>query len=433
MATIKFQLQSKKNPASIYVRLSVSRGNVFKRKTNYVINAKDWSKKTNLPLQNDEELKNLETSLTKLSTEIKENLNKATKNEIEINGDWLQEQIDTLQGKIKITDADGLINSIQAYIDYLPRKRISKEKIGATPSTIARYKTVKNKIIEFEQYRKKKIFVKNVGLKFIEEFEKYLTDIDKLNINTIGRYLIFVKTVCLFASNTNNIAINSTLNQIKGYSEKASKIFLTFNELEIIENTNFQRTALENAKDWLIIGCYVGQRVSDLLILTKENLTVRNSLELLELTPIKTGKRVAIPLHPKVKEILIKRNGNFPGNISAQKFNKHLKDLCKLAEINEPTEGAKFDKTTKRKIKGTYPKYELITSHVCRRSFASNFYGDIPTALLISITAHSTESQFLEYIGKTSNDYAIQIAEYWSKQQLQAKGETQMTVLKQAN
>lgn len=92
------------------------------------------------------------------------------------------------------------------------------------------------------------------------------------------------------------------------------------------------------------------------------------------------------------------------------------------------------DKKSKkyRKEFGRFPKHELISSHVCRKSFASNFYGDIPTALLISITAHATEQQFLEYIGKTSNDYAIQLAEYWSKESLKAKKEPQMTVLKEA-
>ena len=432
MATIKFYLQSKKNPASIFISLSVSRGNVFKRKTGYFINPTKWSKKTNLPLQNDEELKNLETSLTKLSTKIKENLNKATKNKTEISGDWLQEQIDTILGAKKKTDVDRLVNYIQVYIDKLPFKEFPNGKRGVARGTVQKYTTLKHKIEDYQKHKKKRFYVKDVDLKFRNDLLKYFTEIDRLNSNSAGRYIRFLKTVCLDAQ-LNGYDVNKQLIQIKGFSEKVSKIFLTFDELETIENTNFERTALENAKDWLIIGCYIGQRVSDLLILTKDNLTVRNSLELLELTQIKTGKRVAIPLHPKVKEILNKRNGNFPENISAQKFNRHLKDLCKLAEINEPIEGAKFDKTTKRKVKGTYPKYELITSHVCRRSFASNFYGDIPTALLISITAHSTESQFLEYIGKTSNDYAIQIAEYWSKQQLQAKKEPQMTVLKKAN
>lgn len=91
--------------------------------------------------------------------------------------------------------------------------------------------------------------------------------------------------------------------------------------------------------DWLIIGCYTGQHVSDLLKLTPDNVTVRNGLELIELTQIKTGKRVAIPLHPKVKAILEKRDGNFPYYISDVKFNVHIKDVCKLAGIDEPTKG----------------------------------------------------------------------------------------------
>lgn len=155
------------------------------------------------------------------------------------------------------------------------------------------------------------------------------------------------------------------------------------------------------------------------------------------ITQIKTGKQVAIPLHPKVKEMLNKRNGNFPSKLSAVNFNLHIKDIAKEAAIDTPTEGGKmiYDEKNEiyRKKFGVYPKHELITSHVCRRSFASNFYGEIPTALLISITAHSTEKQFLEYIGKSPNDYAIQLAEYWSKEALQAKKEPQMQLLKNAN
>jgi hypothetical protein len=142
-------------------------------------------------------------------------------------------------------------------------------------------------------------------------------------------------------------------------------------------------------------------------------------------------------LHPKVKNILYENKGNFPDKISDQKFNKHIKDICKLAEINDLVTGGKMVKDKKsgmtRKQKGKFPKHELITTHVCRRSFATNFYGEIPTALLKTITGHSTEQQFLEYIGKNQNDYAIQIAEYWNKQQVKASDEAPMTVIKKAN
>ena len=60
-----------------------------------------------------------------------------------------------------------------------------------------------------------------------------------------------------------------------------------------------------------------------------------------------------------------------------------------------------------------YKKYDLVTSHIGRRSFATNFYGTIPTTFLIYITGHSTESMFLNYIGKSNKDLALEITKYF--------------------
>jgi len=158
--------------------------------------------------------------------------------------------------------------------------------------------------------------------------------------------------------------------------------------------------------------------VSDLLTLTKDNLTDKNGIELIELKQKKTGKQVYIPLHQKVKEILNKRNGDFPRKLSAQRFNEHIKKVAQMAGINQLTKGAIMQpiivdgKNAFRKLEGEFHKYELVTSHICRRSFASNYYGEMPTALIIQITGHSSESQFLDYVGKPPIDHAQQIAEY---------------------
>lgn len=437
MATIKFTVRSKNNPAPIYIRLSIDRNTVLKRKTGFVVNQNDWSYDTSMPKNGgDEEQKKtrneLESNLNKLSSSIKESINDATKNGTELNGDWLQTQIDKIHGKKKKTDTDRLANYIQYYIENLPFKEFPNGKRGVAHGTIQKYTTLKHKIEQYQKHEKKTFYVKDVNVNFRNNLLKYFTNIDKLNSNSAGRYIRFLKTVCLDA-HLNGYEVHPQLKQIKGFTEKASKIYLSFDELEIIEKKTFEREALNNAKDWLIIGCYIGQRVSDLLTLTKQNIVKRNELELIELTQVKTGKRVSIPISWKVREILDKRNGEFPSKLSAQKFNKHLKDLCEIAEIIEPTEGAKLDEETGRKVQGVYPKHELITSHVCRRSFATNFYGEIPTALLISITAHSTEKQFLEYIGKTQNDFASQINEYFKKLEQKAKKESQLNVLRQAN
>jgi hypothetical protein len=264
MATIKFQLRGKKNPSKITVRLSIGRGKIFRAKTEYVIDRDKWSYEKHLPKQGDNSQKNLKTKLKKLETTIDENLNNATSKGIEIDSEWLQQQVDIFNQKVTATDDDRLVNCIQAYIDYLPRKKQRKGKRGASVSTIKKHKALKVKIENFEQYRKKKIQVKDVGPKFIEEMEKYFSDVELLCENTTGSYIKFTKTVCTWAASEKNIKAHPKLDSIKYYTCDATKVFLSFDELETIENTTFERSALENAKDWLIIGCYIGQRVSDL-------------------------------------------------------------------------------------------------------------------------------------------------------------------------
>ncbi len=437
MATVKFFIQSKSNPANIYLNLSISRKKIFRRKSGYIIDPDRWSHSTGFPKKNNEAMyKNLRKDLEALAGAVSDKLNDAIEKQVEISGDWLQEQIDRYHGKIEADDLDSLLYQIQAYIDFMPRKKLNNGKIGTSNATIQKQKSLKTKIEQYQDYTRKKFKVSDISPKWVERFEKYLFEVDKLNPNTAGRYIKHLKTVCRFAGN-NDIKTHFKLNEVKGYSLKRDVVYLTFDELEIIEKKIFEREALNNAKDWLIIGCYIGQRGGDLLKLTIKNLTTVAGLEMISLTQQKTGKQVMIPIHEKVKAILERNGGRFPRKIADQKFNKYIKDICKLAGIDEATDGGKMvkDEETKitRKQFGVFPKHELVSSHICRRSFASNFYGEIPTSLLKDITAHSTEQQFLAYIGKSSSDSALQVAEYWSKQAANKKKETKMTVVKKAN
>ena len=134
---------------------------------------------------------------------------------------------------------------------------------------------------------------------------------------------------------------------------------------------------------------------------------------LIEFTQVKTDKIMTIPLHKKIMEILKKRNGDFPKKISDQKYNEHIKKVCKAAKIEEPTRGVKFDHTTKKKVEKDYEKWELVSSHIGRRSFATNNYGKIPTSFLMYITGHTTEAMFLTYIGKSNKDIAMELTSYF--------------------
>lgn len=89
------------------------------------------------------------------------------------------------------------------------------------------------------------------------------------------------------------------------------KTILSLKELELIKNAAILDESLQAARDWLIIGCNTAQRVSDLLPLTKENITTVDGSEVIELTNGKTGKELYIPLFDQVK-VLNKYDGGFP-------------------------------------------------------------------------------------------------------------------------
>jgi integrase len=127
---------------------------------------------------------------------------------------------------------------------------------------------------------------------------------------------------------------------------------------------------------------------------------------------------MTVPLHKKVLEVLKKRDGKFPYAISDQKYNAYIKKVCEIAEINEVVNGSKKLETSEesgiyRKETKEFKKWELVTSHIGRRSFATNFYGKIPTTYLIYVTGHSTEQMFLTYIGKSNKDLAMELTNYF--------------------
>ncbi|CAI8715377.1 hypothetical protein EMIT036CA2_10172 [Chryseobacterium sp. IT-36CA2] len=199
-------------------------------------------------------------------------------------------------------------------------------------------------------------------------------------------------------------------------------IYLTFDELKRIEEKEMPFDYLDNARDWLLIACYTAQRVSDYLRFTS-SMIVEDSegQKYLEFTQQKTNARMKIPLLKKVQDILVKRGGEFPQKISDVNLNLYIKQVCEISGINEIVYNGKVmvvereDKSKiTRKVFGYYPKYELVTSHIGRKSFASNFYEKIPTAYLLNFTGHTTEKQLLTYINKTDVEKAKSTAKFFT-------------------
>jgi integrase len=431
MASIIYRLLSNSDNAQIYLRLSIAKGKSFRRKTGLSINPKNWSDDTHLPKQNIGTNKATHTRLRKLKDKILDNLEDANSKGVEVTGDWLKHQIDLHFKRVSENkQSDLLTDAIQTIVDTANIRPNAKGGIGISMSRIKAYSSFK-KIIEVYQTHNKEIYkVKDVNVKFANNLLNYLLNKKHYSKSYSLKKIADLKTVC-FNAELDGIKTDTQLKKIKSpKSDNENIIYLTPTELKKIENANILNPSLQNARKWLLLGCNIGQRGGDLLDLTENNFVNRNGLDVIELKQQKTGKNVTIPVLPTTKEIL---KEGLPYKISIQKLNNQIKDVCEIAKLNTLTKGKAFDEVKKRVIEGEYPKHMVISTHVCRRSFATNQYGNLPTVLIMQITGHSTERMLLNYVGKDSLDYAQQIADFYTLQSQKEKKEPQLTIVKKAS
>ncbi len=416
MATVKYLLKGSGNPSTILVRFTNGRKFDFKRSTNIQVNPDHWNqKKQQLRQIADASNKDwINGQLKGLSSHIIDSYNQDYAKGKIISSEWLNTTIKKYFDQYQETDFNLLIDYCNYFIQNLPtrRNKAKNGQIGVAESTIKKYKSVKRKLENFQKHRKSKIYISEVNLKFEKDFINYLLTVEKYSQNYTGRLITFVKTICKEAK-SDGIKTHPELYKLKGFTTKIKFVYLTEEEIDLIYEHDFSKQPfLDNARDWLIVGVYSGQRISDFMNFTSD--TIKNGL--LEFVQIKTGKDTIAPLHPRVKHIYSKYGNQFPRKISEQKFNDYIKIVCEKVGLTQIVEGSKMNPETGRKESGTFPKYELITSHVCRRSFATNHYGKLPTGVLMSITNHSTEKMFLNYIGRTKSDDAESLRNYWESE-----------------
>jgi hypothetical protein len=404
MARISFFIQSKKSPAGIYVRFRNGAKTDLKAKTNFSIPPDDWSKAKGEPKSRNEQTKQLKEDLDSLRTRLLTEINKVYSNGEDVDLPWLKNFLSNRPNSNKPTT---LVDYFEFYLDAR-RNEVSE-------ATVRKIRVNKHWLERYEKHIRRKVKVKEVNMDFKRSFESFCVR-ENYAANTIARCLRYIKTICNHAR-LEGIETSLDLERFILKYEKGSFIYLTKDELQRIESVQFESERLDNVRDWLLISCETGQRISDFMRFNKDMLAEREMANgetrtFVNFIQEKTKRNMSLPLTARVENILKKRDGDFPPPLSHQKYNDYVKEVCQIAGITEMVDGAKIDPLTKRKVSGRFPKYELVSSHIGRRSFASNHYGTIPTPHLIYATGHSTEAMFLKYIGKADSTKADSLAEY---------------------
>ena len=431
MASINFRLRSKatKN-VSIKVYVSLGRNNFIEVSTGFLINPKDWNtpekgnpkKGDNLPKQNSPENKTLFKNLRKLETFLHDSINKDMAESVVIDNFWLNAKINECFDRVVKNDIGLLLNHTQYIIDNAGTRTVG-QNTGLSKETIKSYVSFRKVIVEYQQVIKKQIQFMDLTAPFIEKFKIWMLTKKKYAKNTAGRKLQMLKTICIDAEKNHEIPVTPYSKIIQHFGESNKDRYiqtLSFDELEQIKNLDLSNIeylnqfkkenpeltkgliitpeTVNNARNWILLGCEIGQRGGDLLKITDENIRYKGTTIYIDIIQQKTNKSITIGIiAPHVIDII---ENNLPQGLPHQKLNDFIKVVCKLAGIENIVKGTKLNKESNRKELGLYPKHELITSHCFRRSFATNYYKKIPTAVLIGITGHSKESLFLQYINQ---------------------------------
>lgn len=283
------------------------------------------------------------------------------------------------------------------------------------PKTIFQFENLKRHLENYQKAKKTKIEFDKIDLTFYNDFVEYLTTKLKLAPNTIGKLItnlkVFLREAFDEGITTNNIFANR---RFRSNSSLADTIYLTPVEIKEISDLDLKTNLkLDRVRDMFIIGCYTGLRFSDIVNIKPEHINDG----MIEITQVKTKEKVAIPMTKEVERLLSKYNNSLH-KISNQKFNDYLYEVVKKCEGLE-TEVAKKTIQGGKQIVIKKPKYEFVSSHTARRSFATNEYmmKGLSVHDIMAITGHKTEKSFYKYIRQTPKENAERVKIIWKKRE----------------
>jgi len=265
------------------------------------------------------------------------------------------------------------------------------------PTTKKALKVVKNHV---ERFDKKTTFEK-INEQWLVSYMQHLIDNVGQQNTTVEKQISLLKWFLRWAAKKGHLPSSAFDWKPKLKTTQQDIIYLEPEELEKIRRYAIPKAKeyLERMRDVFLFLCYTGLRHSDAYKLRRSNIKKKH----IEITTVKTADSISIPLNKRSRAILKKyEDVPFPDGkilpiITNQNSNRFLKELLKLAKINEPTTETYYKGGERIDI--VRPKYELIGTHCGRRTFASYLASNgIEPQVIMQLTGHKSFSAMKPYI-----------------------------------
>ena len=280
-------------------------------------------------------------------------------------------------------------------------------------TAIISYQKCLNAFYDYEERKKHHYTLDEVDRTFYDEYVGDMVAAGKLP-NTIGERIKNLKAL-MHRSYEEGLHSNTAYRSFTKPEQEVDNVYLTEGELDAIYNLQFNEETeyLRKYAALFLVGCYTGLRWEDFKSIKKEDFsTSPKGNPILIVRTAKTGTRTVIPfLWSHLKDILEQYNYTMP-KVSEQKFNKYVKEVCRLAGVNTPV----IITSGKHARKEPYEKWQLVSAHTARRSACTNmFLKGIPTIAIMKISSHRKEATFLKYIKVSAEENADFVAENYAE------------------
>lgn len=396
MATVQYRLSSRINNGKAEVIVRFYSGSAFSQraKTHIYCLASAWSKEEQMPV--------LPRRANSDVPDITETRQKLDTLRDYIFSRWFAEQYDTYKGWLQEVVDECF--SIKRNIPYRTLREVYAEYKDAKGIDIATQRQYEVLLTALERFDKKRVW-----------------RADKVTVQDIDAFCAFLRNEKVSKSVTIQRSQNTITGKLKrwralqnfavlrGYAPSSpfaqftipaevygTPIFLTTEERDRLYAFDDLTPALRVQRDIFIFQCHVGCRVSDLVSLTKNNVTSDGFLQYI---PQKQRRRVPltvrVPLSSVAQEILARYQDQCSGNrllpfIHPNNYNDAIHQFMRLAGLDRVVMTP-----NKLTMQPEYkPLYEVVTSHTARKTFIEAMFRATKSERITSaFTGHADGSR----------------------------------------
>lgn len=301
----------------------------------------------------------------------------------------------------------GLVALFGKYVGVLPAK-------GFRASTVRAYASVRNSLQAWADGRGGALTLADFDMAAYEDLLGWLRAVRGLADNSVAGFVKRVKPFLEWARESRGLVLAVDPAKLKVQWQDVDKVWLSADELAAVAAALLP-AGLTRIRDAFAFCCYTGLRYSDLHDLHAGNLHQWDGGTVLRLTQTKTRTAVSIYLTPPALALLARYDGTRARLLPVmanQVMNRALKRIARLAGLTSAVEVV--EKVAGQLLKRPVPKWELVTMHTARHTFATqSLMRGMPVEVLQKVLGHANIKTTLIYAKVVEDFQHVTMRRVW--------------------